>query len=663
MNKNKSKVKLDPESKYLEDYLFFENPRLYEFSHKQLTDYKGVAEFVNWGRRNPVLFCEEIFGIEMLDYQKYIFMNTWLAQNAVWLMSRNAGKSILGGVYLQTRALLVPNLSAYIICGAGSQSIDTFTKIENLTKNNIPSFTTITDVFSGEIVKNQANTTGFVHNPSSHHFSLYNASAVFTVNGNYGNARGKRSNLNYYDEAMNTEDEQFRVTEPFTTQNAEFKLGRGQDNLDALTEPPMFPNQLIYASSAGTKEQYLYKKYREASIHMDAGDTRYFCIDLTADAILNATQRGVKLVKPLLTKEVIDARLREDKVAGMREYYNEFTMEDSEKQAVSRAVITRNSVPRVPELSNVTGAKKYMIAYDPARLYDNSAIGIGEVYEDPEVGYKMRIVNFISLADVFKVNKTPINTPAQIKELKKLILAYNGESASDYENILAIYIDAGSGGAGVPITDFLCEDWEDGNGRKHRGLIDNEYNEGDRRKYPNAVDNVLNLMSPRKYKSDMYEALIKMLDLNLIEFTEEYLDKGYVNLVMEILPDGSKKQRYSYPSEDEEEALRKQGIKLELVPYKLSNSEENALKQIDLAKGELLSMYRFKMTGDKDRFDLAPDRAKSMHDDRSYCLCMLGWGLAQLRRKNITERRRPQVTEAIANKLPIRVGKVNKAIG
>ena len=107
---SKNKVKLDPESKYLEDYLFFESPCLYDFTHKQLVDYEGISEFVSWGRRNPVHFCEEIFGVEMLDYQKYIFMNTWLAQNAVWLMSRNGGKSILGAIYLQTRALLVPSV-------------------------------------------------------------------------------------------------------------------------------------------------------------------------------------------------------------------------------------------------------------------------------------------------------------------------------------------------------------------------------------------------------------------------------------------------------------------------------------------------------------------------------------------------------------------------
>ena len=50
----------------------------------------------------------------MMDYQRYVFMNTWNAQFVVWCMGRNSGKSILGAIYLMTRTLLVPNFSAYI---------------------------------------------------------------------------------------------------------------------------------------------------------------------------------------------------------------------------------------------------------------------------------------------------------------------------------------------------------------------------------------------------------------------------------------------------------------------------------------------------------------------------------------------------------------------
>ena len=129
-----------------DDYKFFDAKLNYGLTQKQLEEQKQISEFIQWGRRNPVLFAEQIFGISMMDYQRYVFMNTWNAQFVVWCMGRNSGKSILGAIYLMTRTLLVPNFSAYILCGVGSQSIELFSKIEKLTFNAIPSFKTLTDV-------------------------------------------------------------------------------------------------------------------------------------------------------------------------------------------------------------------------------------------------------------------------------------------------------------------------------------------------------------------------------------------------------------------------------------------------------------------------------------------------------------------------------------
>ena len=88
-----------------------------------------------------------------------------------------------------TKSLLIPNHTSYILCGVGSQSVELFTKIEKFVMRQIPSFATLTDVYQGEVVKSAANGNGFVHNPSSYHFSLYNNSEVFTLNGNFDNNR------------------------------------------------------------------------------------------------------------------------------------------------------------------------------------------------------------------------------------------------------------------------------------------------------------------------------------------------------------------------------------------------------------------------------------------------------------------------------------------
>lgn len=641
-----------------DNYEFFDAKLNYGLTQKQLEEQKRTAEFIQWGRRNPVLFAEQIFGISLMDYQKYVFMNTWNAQFIVWCMGRNSGKSILGAIYLMTRTLLVDNFSAYILCGVGSQSIELFSKIEKLTFNAIPSFKTLTDVFQGEVVKNQANSNGFTHNPSSYQFHLYNNSACYTLNGAYDNNRSKRSNCNFYDECMNSPDELFETSEPFCTQNSEFGDGVDYDATDALIEPPMFPNQLIYASSAGRTDQYLFRKYRECSLRMDAGDKRYFCADINADTVIKATKGGILMPKPLLTQEVVDARMREDKEAGLREYANIFTSEGGDGQIIKRADIIRNSVPRVPDLKNKDNRSKYLILYDPARLYDRSVVLVAEVIYDEFIGWKARIVNVISLVDMLTKSKTPMNTPNQVKALKQIILDYNGEGVADYENILAILVDAGSGGAGVPITDFLCEDWEDSNGVIHRGIIDSEFRpeEKMKSKFPNAIDGILHLISPAKYKSDLFEALIKMIQQNLIEFTEEYMNKGYLNLIYEKNPDGKMVQRYTYPSEKEEKELRKKGITVENKIKQLDFDEEIALKQIDLMKNELVNIYRFKQSTGKDRFDLAPDKIGKLNDDKAYCCALLGYELSCMRRTNITGKKKKS-TSNLADILPIRTAK------
>lgn len=638
-----------------DNYKFFSKPRDYGMTYRQLDDIKRDAEFIQWGRRCPDKFAEEVFGISFMDYQRYIFLNTWNSQFIVWCMSRNGGKSIMGAVYLMTRSLLVPNFNAYILCGVGSQSIEMFSKIEKLTYNAIPSFKTLTDVFQGEVVKSQANSNGFIHNPASYNYHLYNNSAVFTLNGNFDNNRSKRSQCNFYDEAAFIQDEIFNTSEPFVTQSSDFGDGVNYDAVAAMCEPKQFPNQLIYASSAGSVDQYFWRKYRDFSLHMDAGDKRYFVADISCDVIIGATKHGQKMAKPLLTQEVVDAAMREDKEKALREYKNIFTHDSSEQNICKRADIIRNSVPRIPDLKNKDNKTLYAIAYDPARLADQSAVGIAEYYEDPNVGWKMKIVNMVSMVDTMKKNKTPINTPNQVKELKKIILAYNGEHVADYENIISILVDAGSGGAGVPITDFLCEDWEDDKGIKHRGLIDPEFNEGDRAKFPNAISNKLRLISPSKYKTELFEAFIKMMELNLIEFTEEYLNKGYVNLIYEVDSHGNRKQRYTYPSEEEAEVLSKKGIEVECKPVHLDKEEEVSLKMIDNAKNEMLNMYRFKQSSGKDRFDLAPEKANKLHDDLAYVLALLAWQLMLLRRDPIVNKRRND-SKNILDKLVVKSG-------
>lgn len=586
-------------------------------SQRKLDGYLKLAEIVQWGRKNPVKFVERFMGLELLDYQKYVFMQSWNTPYVLWCMGRSSGKTTLGSPFIMAKSLLIPNFQAYILAGVGSQSQEMFMKIEKIAKREIASFTGLTDVFYNETVKSSSNTDGFTHNPSSFQYKLYNGSIVNSLNGSFDNNRSKRSNLNFYDESGFAVDELFTTSEPFTTQNSDFRLG---GDLDVTLTPKQMPNQLLYASSASSTDTYFFRKYSDFAKKMFLGDKRYFVADINSDVVINATFNGKLYPVSLLSQETIDAAMRDNQEKAMREYKNIFTTEGSDNQIIKRATIIRNSELRPPVLAN-DGTKSFVMAIDPARSNDNSVCTIAEIYEDENVGYKMRIVNNVSWTDLEKKKKTPMRTPEQIKDFKRMLLDYNGVQSPDYENIEMVLIDSGAGGAGVSSWgDGLLEDWIDSKGIVHRGLIDktNDEYQSYISKYPNAVDKV-RLLSPKKYKNDMFAALVEMTSLDLISFTENYDYKGEI-----------------VTTYDNGEASR----------YKLTQAEELSLINMDLAKEELVSIYSFKSPNGSIRYDLPPDKAHKMHDDRAYSIAMLAWYLQQIRRKNITDRKKQVVDPA-----------------
>lgn len=585
-----------------------------KISQRKLDGYLKLAEIIQWGRRNPVKFIERFMGLELLDYQKYVLTESWNTPYVLWCMGRSSGKTTLGSPFIMAKSLLIPNFQAYILAGVGSQSQEMFMKIEKIAKREIASFTGLTDVFFNETVKSASNTDGFTHNPSSFQYKLYNGSIVNSLNGSFDNNRSKRSNLNFYDESGFAPDELFTTSEPFTTQNSDFRLG---GDIDVTLVPKQMPNQLLYASSASSTDTYFFRKYSDFAKKMFLGDKQYFVADINSDVVINATFNGKLYPVSLLTQETIDAAMRDNKEKAMREYKNIFTTEGSDNQIIKRATIIRNSELRPPVLAN-EGDKKYIIAVDPARSNDNSVCTIAEVYEDENVGYKLRIVNSVSWTYLEKKKKTPIKTPDQIKDFKRMLLNYNGIKAADYENIEMVLIDSGAGGAGMSAWgDGLLEDWTDEKGIKHKGLIDktNDEYQSYISKYQNAADKV-RLLSPKKYKNEMFAALAEMTQLDLISFTESYDYKG------EIV--------FTY---DNGETMR----------YKLTQEEELALINLDLAKEELVNIYSFKSTNGSIRYDLPPDKASKMNDDRAYTMAMLAWYLQQMRRRNITNKKKQNI--------------------
>ena len=542
--------------------------------------------------------------------------------NSLYLCGKNftvTHNTTLAAPFIFSKAILIPNFNAYILSGTGDQAKEMFTKIEQITKREIASFTGLTDVFFNETVKNVANKDGFTHSPASYKFSLYNGSKVQTLNSKPDNVRSRRSNLNVYDEAGFIDEALFEASEPFLTQDSNFKLG---GDIDITLEAKSFANQVVYASSASSTDTYFWRKYKEFSKKMFLNDKRYFVADINDEIVLNATHRGKIYPVALLTQETIDRKIRENYEAGMREYKNIFSKDGGDEQAVKRASIIKNSEVRPPMLFN-DAKRKFVLAYDPARTYDNSVVMVAELIRDPNVGYKLKICNGVSFVDISKKKKTPMQTPIQTELLKEMILDYNGKMAADYENIDALLIDTGAGGGGMAICDYFMKDWVDKKGNKHKGLIDKEFSADYVSKFPNAA-NKIKAIVPQKHRTDMFDAMVEMIGLDLVSFPAEYDMKGYITMYDDIIDE-----------KGEIEQKRKM--------YRLSQEEELALKNIDLAKEEIVSIHKTRNNIGRISYGLPPEKKNKMHDDRVFCIAMLCWHLHQLRRNDVIGKKAPEI--------------------
>lgn len=182
----------------IEDYGYdhpFVRPNLYDMTTKRYNEKIELSEFLQWGRRNPSRFTEEIFNVQLMDYQRYLIDSSWNVPFCVWAMSRNGGKSLGASLFVMDKMMLIPNFKAYILAGVGSQSIEMFLKMEAFALKNISSFTNLNDVFQSNVVKSQANSNGWIHNPASYTVRTYGGSQCFTLNGAFDNNRSKFFNF------------------------------------------------------------------------------------------------------------------------------------------------------------------------------------------------------------------------------------------------------------------------------------------------------------------------------------------------------------------------------------------------------------------------------------------------------------------------------------
>lgn len=573
-----------------------------ELSQRKIEEYSKMSRIVQWGRKNPVKFCETFFGLKLIDYQAYCFMRTWIVQYALWAECRGAGKDTLAAAYFMTRLLLIPDYSLYISSNTYAQFVESFNKLRDIALKRIPNFKSATDIFAREVDKTGSNSeTGFLQAPTCK-FRIYNNSKMEALSSNLEAIRGKRGAVWFNETAWKTAEE-LAVVENFANVDSSFSTSTEKVR---YIEPQQMPLQILYTSSVGDVTYPFFDKYKTFYKKMLVGNSNYFCFDINAyDVLYHSTIDGTP-IKSHLTEDKIMKDIEEDPDNADVELFNKFRKGGGSNAVVTMDELIRNSTTRKPLLYNDTGKKKFIFCYDPARNFDGSILSIFQIINDKEVGYKLRLENVVPMVDQNSKNKTPLPMPAQLEIIKELMIKYNGERAAEWENI-DFYIDAGSGGGGISaVADQLMDDWVDKYGGKHRGIIDPEHKQYEtaRKKYVNAMP-IVHLVDPQGYKKIMYDAVSKMVKLNLIEFAN-YDNKDYI---MVENKDGS------------------------FDTVQLTQEEQLALAQMHIAKMQLSYMCRYDTPNGGVTYELAKD--KKGHDDHAYTMAEGGYALARLRRVDL----------------------------
>ncbi len=577
-----------------------------ELSQKKLEEYSNMAKIVQWGRKNPVKFAELFFGLKLIDYQAYCFMRTWTAQFALWAECRGAGKDTLAAVYNMSRLLLIPNYPIHVSSNTYAQSVDSCNKLKDIALKRIPSFASATDIFAREVDRTGTNSeTGFLQAPTFK-FRLYNNSRMEALSSNLEAIRGKRGAVWFNETAWKTAEE-LAVVENYINVDSSFSTSTEKVR---YLKPQNMPLQILYTSSVGDVTYPFFDKYKTFYKKMLVGNKNYFCFDINAYDILRHSTIDGEPIKAHLTEDQIMKAIEEDPDQADVELFNKFRKGGGQNAVVTMDELIRNSTVRKPLLYNDTGKKKFIFCYDPARNFDGSVLSIFQVIDDDEVGYKLRLANVVSMVDRNTKNKTPLPMPAQLDIIKDLMIKYNGERAAEWENI-EFYIDAGSGGGGISaVADQLMEGWKDEFGKPHRGIIDpiHKQYETARKKYKNAA-HIVHLVDPQGYKKVMYDAVSKMVKLNLIEFTD-YDNKDYILV---------------------------ENNKGEFETIELSDEEKLALVNMNIAKLQLSYMCRYDTPNGGVTYELSKDK-KDMHDDHAYTMAEGGYALALMRREDLVKK-------------------------
>ena len=413
------------------------------------------------------------------------------------------------------------------------------------------------------------------------------------------------ASLNVYDESAKIARDFFALTEPFVSQDTNFITGGG---INKAIYPIQMPNQKLLLSSAEGVDSRMYDFYKLCATKMLLADPDYFVCDLDCSHSLHPFLDG-KPMDPLIRQSEVDDAFAANPYKAAREYNNIFDRDGGEDVLVKRSTVNKNSVAFNPEYEN-NGKKTYIVTYDPSSKVDNSVVLISELIRDEKKGLMLKFENCVSFIEVLKNGEKAImQYPEQIERIKRIILKYN-KGYLDYDGIDKLIIDAGSGGGGTQIAQFLMNEWTDSNGKLHRGFIDikDDYMKLRADDYPGNSQNLL-MFNFKRDKAIAYQNLQDAVNQGLIIFPKDLNTRNEIEFE-EIDADGQLVLRYE----------------------KASKKEVATLVQMSLLKDQIVGMQKIKRPNGTVQFDLSPSsKQRNLHDDHADVAAMAAYRLMQLR--------------------------------
>lgn len=515
--------------------------------------------------------------------------------------------SYLTSPFIMARSLLIPNHNTYIMAPAGNQAQLNFQKLEDLAKGQIASVLGVSSFFLDECVRLNAKADPFTHSKQSYTVGLYNGSTINTLNSVAKNIVGVRSNLSVFDEAGKIDRDFYALTEPFSVQDSSFVTG---GNLNPELYPTQLPNKNLYLSSAEGQDSHLFDMYKRGFERMLHGDPDYFVCDLDCQLSLHPFLCG-KPTKPLVSQQTIDDAFATNKYRAQREYYNLWDNDSGPNAFIKKSTINKYTQVYWPILEN-EGEKHYIILYDPASKNDNSFVLVCEMIKDEERGLMLKLVYARNLVEpLANGQKAHIQKPEQVEILKELLLKYN-LTFDDYEGIDILCIDAGAGGGGFDVGQYIMNDWHDSKGNLHKGWIDPE-------------DPFMSLRLD-DYIGNCQK--LKMFNFKRDKVTAYERTQNAINQGLVIFPASMNvKNELEFPittADGREDILYEKAGEQELGP----------LLEFDRLKDEIVSMQKIKGQNNNLRFETSPEgKSRGVGDDRADCLAMACWYLMEARAK------------------------------